>query len=114
MAKKRESIDEMIHAHLWMRAVEKRRAKRRGRAIESKSAKQTKAPKPKTPCSPGKARLSVKLEAREPAECGGRARGADGLLSNRMVCLNDAALGLAGIACARLAGIHHVAHKIVE
>jgi hypothetical protein len=34
MAKKRESIDEMIDAHLWMRAVEKRREKRRRRAIE--------------------------------------------------------------------------------
>jgi hypothetical protein len=34
MAKKRESIDDMIDAHVWMRAVEKRRAKRRRRARE--------------------------------------------------------------------------------
>ena len=34
MPKKRESIDEMIDAHLWMRAAEKRREKRRRRAME--------------------------------------------------------------------------------
>jgi hypothetical protein len=35
MQKKRESIDEMIDAHCWMRAVEKRRAKRRRRARDA-------------------------------------------------------------------------------
>jgi hypothetical protein len=48
MAKKRESIDEMIDAHLWMRAIEKRREKRRQRAIDD--AKRVAPPKgPKSP-----------------------------------------------------------------
>jgi hypothetical protein len=50
MAKKRESIDEMIDAHLWMRSVEKRREKRRRRAMEeskrSAPPKGAKSPSP--------------------------------------------------------------------
>jgi hypothetical protein len=50
MSKKRESIDEMIDAHLWMRAVEKRREKRRRRAMEeSKRAEPRKGPKSPAP-----------------------------------------------------------------
>jgi hypothetical protein len=50
MPKKRESIDEMIDAHLWMRAVEKRREKRRRRAIEeSKRSEPPKGPKSHSP-----------------------------------------------------------------
>jgi hypothetical protein len=50
MAKKRESIDEMIDAHLWMRAVEKRQEKRRRRAMEeSKRAAPSKVPKTVSP-----------------------------------------------------------------
>jgi hypothetical protein len=46
MTKERESIDEMIDAHLWMRAVEKRREKRRRRAMqESQRAAPAKGPK---------------------------------------------------------------------
>jgi hypothetical protein len=48
MPKKRESIDEMIDAHLWMRAVEKKREKRRRRAIEEA----IRAAPPKGPKSP--------------------------------------------------------------
>jgi hypothetical protein len=50
MPKKRESIDEMIDAHLWMRAVEKRREKRRQRALEeSRRAAQPKGTKSPSP-----------------------------------------------------------------
>jgi hypothetical protein len=50
MAKKRESIDEMIDAHLWMLAVEKRREKRRQRAMEeAKGAEPPKEPKSPSP-----------------------------------------------------------------
>jgi hypothetical protein len=48
MPKKRESIDEMIDAHLWMRAIEKRREKRCRRAMEEVQ----RAAPPKGPKSP--------------------------------------------------------------